>query len=230
MGTGSRSVKRIPYFIDLCIWSIDFCEVKVSTKGPSYDFGRNGMFEEGLSLDFVEFFREHGVCDFCGTPIAEDFSRCGCGKPLGRGNHLVIKFPTSLFQSHFRMLYSRELGRAANARRSRMVRENGGKFNRKHIKGMHAAQRGLCYFCGVSIELGSKSLHVDHYEPIAEGGKNDLSNMVLTCARCNLLKNAMHGDRFDAKARKFRTAEFTTILRAMRRDLKAYKQAFTDGP
>lgn len=223
MPTKSRSVRRVPYFIDVCIWSIEFCEVRISTTSSSFHIGKKGPFEGGLPMDFVEFFYEHGACQFCGAPVARNFSRCACGKPHGKSNYLVIKFPTNLYQSHFRRLYDREVGRAANARRRQMIEENGGTFNRKQIKGMHTAQRGLCYFCGVSIELGSKSLHVDHYQPVAEGGRNDLSNMVLTCAKCNLLKNAMNGDRFDAEARKLRTPKFTAILREMRKDLKAYK-------
>lgn len=229
MATETSSVKRVPYFIDMFIWSIEYCEVRITTVGSNFQFGRNGMFNGGLPMDFAEFFHEHGVCNFCGAPVTRDLSRCACGKPRGKFNHLVVKFPTRLDQSHFKKLYARELGRIANARRRRMVQENGGTFNRTHIKGMHAAQRGLCYFCGTSIELGSKSLHVDHYEPIAEGGENDLSNMVLACARCNLLKNAMQGDRFDYRARKFRSSEFKAILRVVRRDLKAYKLSATKG-
>ena len=221
---------RVPYFIDMFIWSREFCEVRISTAGPSIHDDRNGLFNGGLSMDFVEFFYEHGVCNFCGAPVTRDLSRCACGKPRGKFNHLVVKFATSLDQSHFKKLYDREGARVANAKRKRMIQENGGTFNRGHIKGMHAAQRGLCYFCGTSIKFGSKSLHVDHYEPIAEGGKNDLSNMVLACARCNLLKNAMHGDRFDYRARKFRAPEFKAILRVVRRDLKAYKLSATNGP
>lgn len=225
MVTNSRGVRRVPYFIEIGIWSRDFCEVRVSTYGPSFHFGRRGMFEGGLPMDFVEFFHEHGACHFCGARVDRSLSRCACGKPRGKSNHLVIRYPTPLYYSHFKKLYEREWKRVASAKRAQMIRDNGGNFNRKHIPGMHAAQRGLCYFCGTPIELGSKSLHVDHYEPIAEGGKNDLSNMVLTCARCNLLKNAMHGDNFDAKSRKFRDPEFAAILREMRRDLKAYKLA-----
>lgn len=187
------------------------------------------MFEDGLPVDFVKFFHEHGACKFCDKPISHNLSRCTCGKPRGGGNHLDVKFPTSLYQSHFQKLYDREVGRAAHARRKRAIELNGGTFSKKHIMHMHAAQRGMCYFCGTSIKLGSKSLHVDHYEPIALGGKNDLANMVLTCVRCNLLKNAMHGDRYDTKARKLRTPEFKAILRSMRRDLKAYKQAVGCG-
>ena len=222
MATASRSVKRVPYFIDLYIWSIEFCEVRISTTDSSIHFGRSGMFEGGLPMDFVEFFHEHGVCRFCGASVDLSLSRCDCGKPRGKFNHLVVRFPTSLDSSHFKKLYEREWRRVSNAKRAQMVRENGGHFSKKDIPGMHAAQRGLCYFCGTPIELTSNSLHVDHYVPIVKGGKNDLSNMVLTCAKCNMLKNAMNGNNFDVKDRKLRRPEFASILKAMRRDLKAF--------
>lgn len=49
-------------------------------------------------------------------------------------------------------------------------------------------QKGRCYyaFCG-HVELG-KTYHVDHVVPLSKGGRNDLSNLVLTCPKCNLSK------------------------------------------
>lgn len=44
-----------------------------------------------------------------------------------------------------------------------------------------------CYWCGASCD---DSFHVDHYVPLARGGKHDLGNLVISCGPCNLRKNA----------------------------------------
>ena len=75
MATETSSVKRVPYFIDMFIWSIEYCEVRITTVGSNFQFGRNGMFNGGLPMDFAEFFHEHGVCNFCGAPVTRDLER-----------------------------------------------------------------------------------------------------------------------------------------------------------
>ncbi|GFD74088.1 HNH endonuclease [Alteromonas marina] len=42
-----------------------------------------------------------------------------------------------------------------------------------------------CAYCGVEIERSSRTGHVDHLIPSAEGGSNSIHNHVLACARCN---------------------------------------------
>ena len=48
---------------------------------------------------------------------------------------------------------------------------------------------GVCMKCGV--KLLKKDFHVDHIIPLALGGSEwDLSNLELSCAKCNLSKGA----------------------------------------
>jgi len=46
----------------------------------------------------------------------------------------------------------------------------------------------VCYWCNTSLK--SKKVHVYHYTPLSKGGEHTLSNLVVTCAKCNLTKNA----------------------------------------
>lgn len=55
-----------------------------------------------------------------------------------------------------------------------------------------AAAVKVCYWCGARCPKG---FHVDHYVPLAKGGKHELANLVIACAPCNLKKNAK--DPFD---------------------------------
>jgi hypothetical protein len=55
---------------------------------------------------------------------------------------------------------------------------------------LRARDRGKCSSCGLDIvlELEAKG-HIDHIFPLSQGGCNDLVNLQLLCAPCNLKKN-----------------------------------------
>lgn len=46
----------------------------------------------------------------------------------------------------------------------------------------------VCYWCNTSLK--KKKVHIDHYVPLAKGGKHELSNLVISCQKCNLTKSA----------------------------------------
>jgi 5-methylcytosine-specific restriction endonuclease McrA len=49
-------------------------------------------------------------------------------------------------------------------------------------------QRWRCGTCGVSLSKQSGS-HVDHIRPISLGGSNELTNLQILCAKCNMGKS-----------------------------------------
>lgn len=65
---------------------------------------------------------------------------------------------------------------------------SGGSFTAAQIENLWNLQRGRCACC--HKKLGSK-FHRDHKEPISRGGSNDISNIELLCAKCNLSKQDM---------------------------------------
>jgi len=66
-------------------------------------------------------------------------------------------------------------------------------------------------------------MQIDHYDPILNGGTNDVSNLVLTCASCNLKKGTFDGDRFERIAKKMRPPEVGRRLGKMRRKLGIFR-------
>jgi len=46
---------------------------------------------------------------------------------------------------------------------------------------------GKCAYCNGQM-LYDESWHIDHIKPVSKGGTNDETNLVLSCARCNLEK------------------------------------------
>lgn len=57
----------------------------------------------------------------------------------------------------------------------------------QEIRDQRKSQKGFCWWCGKKIRGVS---HVDHVIPLAKGGKHEAANIVITCAHCNLSKNA----------------------------------------
>lgn len=46
----------------------------------------------------------------------------------------------------------------------------------------------VCYWCKCSLK--NKKVHIDHYTPLSKGGKHTQDNLVVSCDKCNLQKNA----------------------------------------
>lgn len=62
-----------------------------------------------------------------------------------------------------------------------------GSHAAEDITAQYRRQKGKCYWCGVRIK--DNKYHVDHIIPLARGGTNDPSNLVVACPKCNLSKS-----------------------------------------
>jgi 5-methylcytosine-specific restriction endonuclease McrA len=78
----------------------------------------------------------------------------------------------------------RLISRSYKARRR--AQESGG-ISTAELGRWIRAQKKVCYWCSKRC---AKSFHVDHYVPLARGGKHDAENLVIACSRCNLTKSA----------------------------------------
>lgn len=45
----------------------------------------------------------------------------------------------------------------------------------------------VCTYCGCT----EGPFHIDHIQPVSEGGTDDLENLCVACAPCNLSKGAL---------------------------------------
>jgi CRISPR/Cas system Type II protein with McrA/HNH and RuvC-like nuclease domain len=55
-------------------------------------------------------------------------------------------------------------------------------------------QNGLCFYTNVILDIATA--HVDHKVPIARGGTNDFSNLVLCTPEANQLKHSKTAEEF----------------------------------
>lgn len=70
---------------------------------------------------------------------------------------------------------------------------------------LYMKQDGKCYICGRHTYMDAEYRHdssyatIDHVVPLSKGGKNDISNMAISCSVCNGLKGQF---RFSEELRK----------------------------
>jgi 5-methylcytosine-specific restriction endonuclease McrA len=60
-----------------------------------------------------------------------------------------------------------------------------------------AKSGGRCHWCGVTLRIDGKDLHtdsfhVDHVVAVRDGGKNNVENLVASCAQCNHARARKH--------------------------------------
>lgn len=72
-------------------------------------------------------------------------------------------------------------------RRIARLKEASGSHTAEQLLQMLEDQEGRCAYCEVDIREGWST---DHMQPLSRGGRNDWTNLALTCLSCNLRKNA----------------------------------------
>lgn len=65
------------------------------------------------------------------------------------------------------------------------------KWKREYVR---ARDGGVCVYCGRRVTR--RTTHIDHYRSRVNGGSDDLRNLRLSCAPCNLAKGALNGGDF----------------------------------
>lgn len=125
-------------------------------------------------------------CSACGTYVKYSGSRhCVECSRLGSLKHKMD--PRN--QEYYRK--ASEKWRTENTERRRSISQNyKHKRRAQEASGMSYSelhtwkkrQKKVCYWCGKKC---ATSFCVDHYIPLAKGGKHDVSNLVIACRSCN---------------------------------------------
>lgn len=223
--TSSSQIERVPYRLAMMIWGSDKCSLVIAAPDAT-GYYLEKSFPLGLPIDIVDFIHQHCRCAYCSAPVSRDLCRCECGKP--KNSHMEVEYPTELDGSVFKPILKREDSRIKTFRRKQRIEANGGAHTKNDIALLYQLQEGLCYFCGEPFLENAKgtSYHADHYLPLIDGGKNDLSNIVLACPSCNLRKGTMDGDSFEYLARKIRWPDNRRKLVEIRRKVNAFRASY----
>ncbi len=63
--------------------------------------------------------------------------------------------------------------------------DGSGQITAEDIRKQYKSQKGLCWWCSISVE---GNYHVDHVIPLKRGGRNTPGNTVISCPPCNTRK------------------------------------------
>lgn len=130
-------------------------------------------------------------CRSCQSAATADWDT---RNPHKRSERLKRYYRSHVTEFHHRRhehwLLSRDKHRIhMHLRRARLLKA-GGSFTAAQIRKLYKLQKGKCWWQGpeCTIDLGGR-YHIDHRIPLSRGGSNDISNIVLSCPRCNLSKH-----------------------------------------
>jgi hypothetical protein len=144
-----------------------------------------------------EWIRTHrkvppeGCCIRCGKPLESNlFAKCEQCLQSSRdwfslNPDKALKYARKSREAN----HDRHLNYIHNYRARK--KGNGGTFTFKELNELFEQQEGFCYYCGELLYASfDREIHIEHKIPISRGGSNDITNIVLSCAKCNLSKGA----------------------------------------
>jgi 5-methylcytosine-specific restriction endonuclease McrA len=97
------------------------------------------------------------------------------------------------YRRNYEKNYPRYLTNARNWRARKKLAD--GSHTSEEVQQMVRDQGGVCAYCELSL---NGSYHVDHMIPLSRGGRNDWTNLAITCGNCNLSKGSMTLEEFFA--------------------------------
>lgn len=187
----------------------------------------NSLIPVAMVQQMADFIKTYCRCSFCHKQVLQSLARCSCEQQIS--GRICVEFPKEIFESIFIPLfeYQRKMEGYARKALSRSRKILGaGKYTNQEIDLLLLAQEGLCYYCAVHLvnEDGKPKFHIDHYIPLAEGGHNEISNLVLSCPPCNLRKGIEEGSKFIRRVSKTLDLAARVKAKLIRKHVKLYKK------
>lgn len=158
----------------------------------------------GMTEDFAKFIHENCRCIYCKKPVPNSLEPCACGK---QKKLIKVEFPSAIWRTKFEedfrdYIWTDRRERTLYRRKMRIAAA--GTFKESDIKELLEVQNNSCYYCGNEFKTakGRIDYHIDHYHSVADGGRNEIANLVLACPPCNNLKSRESGSSFSLKVSK----------------------------
>lgn len=179
----------------------------------------------GMTEDFAKFIHENCRCAYCKKPVPKNLEPCTCGK---QKKLIKVEFSSAIwrttFEDAFRNYIWIDRGERTTYRRLKRIAA-AGTYKKSIIKELLVVQSNCCYFCGNEFKpLNEKfDYHIDHYQSIADGGRNEIANLVLACPPCNNLKGKEYGASFSLKVSKTLTESNRKKVTNLKRRVSRFK-------
>ncbi|PLR65983.1 HNH endonuclease [Bacillus sp. UMB0893] len=62
------------------------------------------------------------------------------------------------------------------------------EITKEEVAQLFDAVEGSCYYCGVEESEETGTLQLEHIRPLSQGGRNHISNLLISCRSCNAKK------------------------------------------
>ncbi len=133
-------------------------------------------------------------------------TKCNTNKPLSEfhkdsskesGYRAVCKGCRNVLEKDSTQAYRKsEAGKISNAnkkgkRMSRIKSTCDNTITSQALNQLKIDQNHQCYYCKSSLDFSIvRGVHLDHVIPLSKGGAHSITNVVWSCAKCNLSKGA----------------------------------------
>lgn len=80
--------------------------------------------------------------------------------------------------------------KSAHKRRAQQIGTDDNTITSQALTELKIKQSNKCAYCDVVLDFSAKgTVHLDHVIPLSKGGAHSITNVVWSCASCNLTKN-----------------------------------------
>jgi 5-methylcytosine-specific restriction endonuclease McrA len=189
-----------------------------------------------MSADLETLLLMHCPCRRCGLAVHvfADHITCAPG-PDWWGDRVVLTVPAVFVGDvdreedpvgkQRRREYVNAKSRDGNRIRREQILAGGQRHTDDEIRALYEVQEGHCFYCYAPLRIDNYKWDVarDHFVPLARGGHDGISNIVLACRLCNNRKVAKEGHGFLRKAKLAASGEVRELLTLLhRRHRSAY--------
>lgn len=180
-----------------------------------------------MTQQLSDFIRTHCRCHYCHERVHKSLARCSCSPQ--KSGRIIVEFPTNIFETTLLPIleHQEKIHSYKRKSRSRKLKLSGaGQHTDQEIDLLLLIQEKRCYYCATHLQKdnGATEYHIDHYVSLANGGRNEIANLVLTCPACNLRKGIEDGNSFIYRASRNLTSVSREKAKAIRRKVKAHKK------
>jgi 5-methylcytosine-specific restriction endonuclease McrA len=186
----------------------------------------------GMSRSTEGVLLSHTCCCRCGERPKQlgNHALCSNEDQKWRGWEIALSVPSASADA-INVAFRKEIARLRQFERKRRLVAAGGTHTRSETRALFALQEGRCYYCFMLLKTpeGTVECHRDHFEPLFYGGSNAISNIVLSCARCNTRKGTLDGASFARTSMSSAVPEVKVGLRRIHDACSRFKQISSAG-
>ena len=197
-----------------------------SADGTYVSFAYNP--EKSMLPALAEALSKHARCVRCATRPPPTLAPCPCKrKPPDRFSAFFdFRVAPDTWRDILEPLWKKDRRRISSRNSYRLRKEalkesDEPAYTGNDIACLRKIQKNACYYCGSSI---CTTVHVEHLDPLAKGGSNGFSNIMLACPTCNTAKGVLNERQYWKRLERYLSPAQFSRLRNAAKDMKRSKR------